>query len=162
MIRVENRTIKTSTQMGSVFEGFFYQFATHVICDSKADKFAGKTINHCCQVHVRSVCDRQIRNIANKHTICSAGCEVTVDQVCKHAPAFVAHSGLDPALLLKSEQVLGPHQTCHLFAIDPLGRGCSTVATCGVVEFGGDATSAPHAVFSVENGLDLRGHHSVI
>ena len=41
MIRVENRTIKTSTQMGSVFEGFFYQFATHVICDSKADKFAG-------------------------------------------------------------------------------------------------------------------------
>ena len=70
--------------------------------------------------------------------------------------------GLDPALVLKSEQVLGLHQAGHLFAIDPLGRGCSTVAMCGVVEFGSDATSAPDAVFSVENGLDLSGHQSVI
>ena len=69
--------------------------------------------------------------------------------------------GLDPALVLKSEQVLGLHQAGHLFAIDPLGRGCSTVAMCGVVEFGSDATSAPDAVFSVENGLDLSGHQSV-
>ena len=46
MIRVENRTIKTSSQVGSVFEGLFYQFGTHVICDSKADKLARKAINH--------------------------------------------------------------------------------------------------------------------
>ena len=44
MIRVENRTIKTSSQVGSVFEGLFYQFGTHVICDSKADKLARKAI----------------------------------------------------------------------------------------------------------------------
>ena len=80
----------------------------------------------------------------------------------RNGPAFVAHDGLDPALVLKSEQVLGLHQAGHLFAIDPLGSGCSTVAMCGVVEFGSDATSAPDAVFSVENGLDLSGHQSVI
>ena len=70
---MENRTVKTFLQVGSVFEGFFYQFGTHVIWDSKPNKFAGETINSCCQVHVRSVCDRQIRNIADKHTIRSAG-----------------------------------------------------------------------------------------
>ena len=71
-------------------------------------------------------------------------------------------SGLDPALLLKSEQVLGPHQTSHSLAIDALSRRCSAVVALAVVEFSSDATSAPDAVFSVENCLDLRGHHSVI
>ena len=112
-----NHTVKTSSQVGSVFEGFFYQFGTHVICDSKPNKFAGETINSCCQVHARSVCDRQIHNIAAKHTIRSAGSEVTVHQVLKHALAFLVHSGIDPALLLKSEQVLGPHRAGHLLRL---------------------------------------------
>ena len=48
MIRVENRTIKTSSKEGSVFEGLYYQYGTNVICDSKADKLSRKAINHCC------------------------------------------------------------------------------------------------------------------